>query len=116
MNDTKCMHMRVSIVVPTISCSYLEHLLSSLSKQTMKPWEVIIPIKGSNSRYVEELCAKNMLRCVVIEQSEGYFTHALNMGKREIIGDLVIFTDDDAMPPPSWIEKYVKLCYTLWDN
>jgi len=50
-----------------------------------------------------------MLKCVIIEQSEGYVTHALNMGKSEASGDLVIFTDDDAIAFPKWVERYIKL-------
>jgi hypothetical protein len=45
----------------------------------------------------------------VIDQRSGFFTHALNLGKKNAAGDLMLFTDDDATPPPKWIEKYVKL-------
>jgi len=100
---------KVSVVVPATSSSRLRYLLSSLSKQRLRPHEVIIVLKGINSNHIEEICAKNSLRCIVIEQTKGYFTHALNLGKREADGDIVIFTDDDAIAPPSWIKRYVKL-------
>lgn len=58
---------------------------------------------------VEKLCGKNSLRCSVIEQKRGYFTTALNMGKKEARGDVVIFTDEDAIAPHKWIERYARL-------
>jgi len=87
-----------------------------LSKQTVKPYEVIIVFKGSNLKHVDKICARNMLRGIVIEQTKGYFTHALNLGKKEVTGDIVIFTDDDAVAPPYWIERYIKLHQTYGDD
>jgi hypothetical protein len=66
-------------------------------------------------RHVENLCNRSNLPCVIIEQKHGYFTHALNLGKKEAKGDLLIFTDDDAIPLNRWIERYVKL-YRLYPN
>jgi glycosyltransferase involved in cell wall biosynthesis len=106
----------VSVVVPSTNYSYLKHLLSSLSRQTLRPYEVVIVVKGFNSRHIEELCTSSNLRCVVIEQTRGYFTHALNLGKRRASGDIVVFTDDDAIAPPKWIERYVKLHQMYRDN
>jgi GT2 family glycosyltransferase len=84
-------------------------LLLSLSKQTQRPYEVIIVLKDVNTKYVEEICAKKVLRCIIIEQTYGYFTHALNLCKKEASGEIAIFTDDDAIAPYSWIERYIKL-------
>jgi len=80
-----------------------------LSKQTAKPYEVIIVSKDVDSKRIEEICARNMFRYIIIEQTKGYFTHALNLGKKEVTGDIAVFTDDDAIAPPYWIERYIKL-------
>jgi GT2 family glycosyltransferase len=80
-----------------------------LSRQTQRPYEVIIVLKSTNAKYVEEICAKRALRCTIIEQTYGYFTRALNLCKREASGEIAIFTDDDAIALPSWIERYIKL-------
>jgi len=101
--------MKVSIVVPSKGCKYLGYLLTGLRNQNVKPNEVVLVIKECNLRYVEYLCSRNNLSCVIIEQKSGYFTHALNMGKREAKGDLIIFTDDDAIPLGKWVERYIKL-------
>jgi len=100
---------KVSIIIPSKGCNYIKYSLSALSSQTIRPYEVIIVIKGCDIKEVEDLCHKASLSCVVIEQRRGFFTHALNLGKKNATGDLMLFTDDDAIPPPKWIEKYVKL-------
>jgi len=37
------------------------------------------------------------MACDIIEQKIGHVTRALNVGKKEAKGDLIIFTDDDAV-------------------
>ena len=101
--------VKASIVVPSKECTYLNYLLMSLGGQTFKPFEVILVLKDCDLKVVEGLCQLHSLKCIIIEQKEGYFTHALNLGKREAKGDITIFTDDDAIPLQKWIERYVKL-------
>jgi len=100
--------MRVSIVVPSKGCKYLGYLLTGLRNQNVKPNEVVLVIKECDLRHVEDLCNRNNLPCAIIEQKSGYVTSAMNMGKKEAKGDLIIFTDDDAIPLNKWIEKYIK--------
>jgi len=101
--------MKISLVVPSNRCEYLKYLLSSLRNQTIKSFEIILVIKNCDFKGIDDLCRRYSLKCIVIEQREGYFTHALNLGKKEAKGDIVIFTDDDVVPPQKWIERYIKL-------
>jgi glycosyltransferase involved in cell wall biosynthesis len=103
------MVMKVSIVVPSKECVYLRYLLRNLRSQSYKFFEVILVLKDCDLRVVESLCQDYSLNCVVIEQKEGYFTHALNLGKKEARGDIIIFTDDDVIPLQKWVERYVRL-------
>jgi len=105
--------VRVSVVIPSKGCQYLEHTLRTLKEQTAKPYEVVLVLKDCNAKRVEALIGG--LNAMIIEQSEGFFTHALNMGKREARGDIVIFADDDVILPRGWIKRYVKL-HTLYKN
>jgi glycosyltransferase involved in cell wall biosynthesis len=107
------MGMKVSIVVPSKRCLYLRYLLRSLRNQSHKSFEVILVLKDCNFKIIESLCQAYSLNCVIIEQEEGYFTHALNLGKREARGDITIFTDDDVIPPQKWVERYIRL-HTLY--
>jgi glycosyltransferase involved in cell wall biosynthesis len=101
--------MKVSVIVPSKGCNYINYALSALRGQTINFHETILVVKGCNIKEAEDLCRKADLSCVVIEQRSGFFTHALNLGKKNATGDLLLFTDEDAIPLPKWIEKYVKL-------
>jgi len=105
--------MRVSVIIPSKGCQYLEYALRSLKSQTVKPHEVILVLKDCDTRRVEGLAEG--INAVIIEQKEGFFTHALNMGKRGARGDIVLFTDDDVIFPEGWVGRYVRL-HTLYRN
>jgi len=101
--------MKVSTIVPSRGCKYLKYLLQGLRGQSIKPYEVILIVKECNVRAVENLCRELNLPSIIIEQRLGYFTHALNIGKREARGDIAIFTDEDAIPLRKWIERYIEM-------
>lgn len=100
--------MKVSIVVPSKGCRFLNYLLSSLRNQVIKPHEVILVVRDCNIKAVERLCSNHQLSCIIIEQNGGYVTTAYNIGKRAADGDVILFTDDDAIAPKSWVKKYIK--------
>jgi len=102
------MSMRASVVVPSKNCDYLTYLLQGLRHQSIKPYEIVIVIKNCNTKLVENICRTHSLSCIVIEQKKGYVTHALNIGKKEVRGDIMLITDDDALPLNKWIERYIK--------
>jgi glycosyltransferase involved in cell wall biosynthesis len=101
--------MKVSFIVPSKGCRYLKYLLHGLRGQSTRPYEVIIVVKECDVRAVENLCRELDLPGIIIEQRQGYFTHALNIGRREARGDIAIFTDDDAIPLRKWIERYIEV-------
>lgn len=82
--------MKTSIIVPSKGCYYLRYLMFGLRSQSVKPNEVILVIKDCDLKSVESLCSTFNIPCTIIEQREGYFTHALNIGKREAGGDIII--------------------------
>jgi glycosyltransferase involved in cell wall biosynthesis len=101
--------MKVSVIVPSKKCKYLRYILASLRTQTIESFEIIIVVKDCDLKVIGELCREHFLKCIIVEQKEGYFTHALNLGKKEAKGDITIFTDDDTISLQKWIERYVKL-------
>ena len=101
--------MKISVIVPSKGCYYLRYLMSGLQGQSVKPNEVILVIKNCDLKSVEGLCNTSNIPCTIIDQREGHITHALNIGKKEARGDIVVFTDEDAIPLKKWIERYVKL-------
>ena len=101
--------VRVSVIIPSRGCVYLKYALIGLRRQTVRPYEVVLVLKECEVKMVEGVCARLGLPCKLIEQRRGYFTHALNLGKIEAGGDILLFTDDDAIPLERWIERYVRL-------
>ena len=101
--------MKISVVIPTTSINRLKTLLTSLKDQDLKPWEVVIVTKNIETRAVEKHCHNLGLNCIVLEQREGYFTRALNMGKNAATGDIIVFTDDDAIALKNWLKTYAIL-------
>lgn len=102
-------HLKTSVIVPSKGSTYLKYLLRALRNQRVKPYEVVLVLKNCDQKEVEKLCQYNDINYIIIEQRYGYFTHALNVAKRASSGDILIFTDNDAIPPKKWIEKYVEL-------
>jgi len=99
--------MKVSIVIPSKGCQYLGYTLKSLKGQVVKPYEVILVLKDCEVKRVEAITQG--VNSVVVEQKRGFFAHALNLGKGEARGDIIIFTDDDAILPKGWVKRYLKL-------
>lgn len=101
--------IKVSVIIPSKGCKFLEYALKSLSNQSSKPNEVILVLKGCEMQKIEKFCNSVNLNCTIEEQRNGFLTHALNLGKRIATGDILIFTDDDILAPERWVENYVKL-------
>ncbi len=52
----------------------------------------------------------------MLEQSSGYVAKRITWGIEHVSGDIVLFIDDDAIPPPDWIKTYVNLHSVFSDN
>ncbi len=89
--------MDVTVAIPTLCRPSLPILLRKLRRY--KDVEVILVYKG-------ELNTKEYNRA--IEQKEGYYEEALNIALREASSQLLLITDDDAIPSDRWVEEHVK--------
>lgn len=104
---------KISLIIPSKGCKFLEYALRSLANQSLKPTEVILVLKDCEIKIIERLCSEFNLNFILEEQKKGFVTNALNLGKKIAIGDILIFTDDDIIAPEKWIENYVKLFLKL---
>ena len=75
----------VSVVIPTLGRQTIEGTRRALQGQTRPPDEVV----------------------EVLDVERRGVSWARNEGFRQSRGDLVALTDDDAVPPPDWIERLV---------
>jgi glycosyltransferase involved in cell wall biosynthesis len=100
----------VSIVVCTRNRSdCLPQCLQAIVAQTLPPrhFEVIVVDNGSSddtARVAAPFCRQHSHIHYLREERVG-LSIARNTGVRASRGEIVAFTDDDAMPEPSWIER-----------
>ena len=101
---------RVSVLIPTYKrARLLSYVLRGLKNQTYKDFEVIIVLKPSGDN-TEEIVKnyKRWLNIKLILQKQGYFVDALNLGIKNVTGDIIAFLDDDAIPFPNWLQEHIK--------
>jgi len=94
--------MTVSIVIPAYNAAgSLPRLLTSLSRQTLRPYEVIVVDDGSTDATRELLSGwQAPFDLHVISQANAGVSVARNVGLRQVKGDAVLFADaDDALHP-----------------
>jgi len=67
-------------------------------------WKLVIVDNGSSdrSREIVQAFANRLTLTCVVEPRQGK-NRALNTGLADVAGDLVVFTDDDAVPGPAWL-------------
>jgi glycosyltransferase involved in cell wall biosynthesis len=79
-----------------------------LSNQSFKNFEVLVVLKPSGDgteTAVNKFQKKLNIR--VLNQKQGYVLDALNLGLANAKGEIIIFLDDDAIPFPDLIQRYV---------
>lgn len=97
------MSRKFSVVIPSFNrAGLIPYTLKALQAQTLPPLEVIVVLKPTGDG-TEAILDKFGAKTLV--QTEGAFTHALNMGVREVRGEIIAFTDSDAIPEPDWLER-----------
>jgi len=84
----------------------LPRLLDALERQSPPAggWKVVAIDNGGRrgaGRLLRE--RSNRLPMTVVTEARRGKSAALNAGLSEIEGDLVVFTDDDVVPPPDWL-------------
>lgn len=102
--------LKISVIIVTYNRPQsLECCLSFLSRQTMHPDEVIIIDNGSDVSY--EAVMHRYERILPIRYryvTRQYISVARNQGIAMAKGDIVVFTDDDCMPVPQWLERIIE--------
>lgn len=105
---------RSAIEASIIVCTYnraesLRDTLRALCAQKTKPsreWEVVVVDNNSKDhtrKVVEEMQSEWPLLRYEFEQAQG-LSHARNHGIAAAQGDILLFTDDDVLPEPDWME------------
>ena len=97
---------KVAILIPTINnADELAIVLDRLTQQTYPDIEIVI--SDSKSRdHTKDVCEK--YGATWIEDPSTNRADACNFALRQMDHDLVLFTDDDTVPPLDWAEKLIR--------
>ena len=97
---------KIAVLIPTINnADELEIVLERLSKQTYDDFEVVISDSKSKD-HTKEVCEK--YGATWIDDPSRNRANACNFALEQMDHDLVLFTDDDTIPPLDWVEKLVR--------
>jgi cellulose synthase/poly-beta-1,6-N-acetylglucosamine synthase-like glycosyltransferase len=96
--------MSVSIIIPTFNgASRIGNCLDALLKQTVgRDAEILVVNDGSTDNTVEIMARYAAVR--LISQANAGPAAARNRGALEASGTIILFTDDDCMPMPDWLD------------
>ena len=102
--------MSATVVIPTYERpSKLERTLQSVCAQTVEDYDVVVVDDGSDSDAQSDVLARfeAVPRIEVVRQENAGPAAARNRGWRRADGEYVLFTDDDCVVPPEWVESLV---------
>jgi len=90
----------------------LDGLLESLARQSLPPDEVVVVDNHSTLSYSEVLrkYRDRLPLKTVVEHTPG-IAAARNRGVRESSGEIILFTDDDCVVDPHWVDNLVRPFY-----
>jgi len=94
----------VSIIIPTFNgASRIGNCLDALLRQKPRPnVEILVVDDGSTDNTADVVGRYPGVRCIT--QSNAGPAAARNRGAAEAHGTIVLFTDDDCVPMPDWLE------------
>lgn len=99
--------MRISVIIPTYRRpKELERCLKALKEQTRQADEILVVVRDSDEEtkiFLENIKSNyHGLRSIIVNVPGQ--VAALNAGLESAKGDIIAFTDDDAVPYLNWLE------------
>jgi glycosyltransferase involved in cell wall biosynthesis len=100
--------MRISIVIPTFNgAGRIGRTLDAIRNQTFQgELEIIVVDDGSRDAMAQAVGAFEGVK--LLSQPNQGPAAARNHGARVASGDILLFTDDDCVPQPDWIERMLE--------
>ena len=105
----------ISIVLPTYySHRTIADCLAAIAAQTLKNFEVIV-VNSSPEAETERIVAAQYPGAIFHQSPSRLLPHAArNVGVSLSRGDLIVFTDPDCAPDPTWLEELVTVHREGW--
>lgn len=95
--------MTISVVIPAYNEEkYLPQTLASLKKLQRTPNEIIV-VNASSTDKTEDIAIRAGAK--VITEKKSTIGYSRQMGLKAAKGDVVAFTDSDAIVPPDWLTR-----------
>lgn len=100
--------LSISIIIPTFNgAGRIGNCLASLRSQIIGcNAEILVVDDGSTDNLAEVVAQFEGVR--LIRQANAGPAAARNHGAREATGEILLFTDDDCVPNPDWLEKMLS--------
>ena len=103
--------MRISIVIPAYNEQYhLPLCLEAISKQTFKPYQVIVVDNNSTDNTAKIANSYKFVK--LIQENKQGIVHARNTGFNAARGDLIARIDADTIIPSDWLKNINQLFLT----
>jgi glycosyltransferase involved in cell wall biosynthesis len=105
--------LTTSVIIVTKDRPHLiGDLFEALTAQTVMPGEIVVVDNNSRRSYAEvfEAYRTRLPLRIFVEMTPG-IPAARNRGIQEARYDIILFTDDDCVPQPHWLEKMVEPFY-----
>jgi len=95
----------VSVVIPTFGrVEKLAETLAALDRQEGEAFEVVVVDDGSSQPVTREMLPDpHRFTLRILRQTNQGPAAARNLGAKEANGEILLFTDDDCLPCPSWV-------------
>jgi GT2 family glycosyltransferase len=96
---------RYGVVVPSYARPVeLARCLDALARQR-RAFDEIVVVTRADDPGTAEVARSSATRCTVLSLDEPGVLAAMAAGTRAMSTDVICFTDDDAVPPPDWLER-----------
>ncbi len=98
----------MSIIIPTFNgASRINNCLDALLKQTAeRDAEILVVNDGSTDNTADVVTRHAGIR--LVSQANAGPAAARNRGASEARGTIILFTDDDCVPMPNWLDAMIK--------
>ena len=97
----------ISVCIPTIRPTTIEHAVRSIRQQTYCDWELVVVGQGDEVvlRAAVESASASDQRLRYIHSERRGLSIARNLGIRATTGEIVAFMDDDCEAAPDWLAQ-----------
>lgn len=100
--------MKITIVITLLNDKRVLKTLESLTKQSLKPDEVIVADGGSKKELISKIKKFEKYDYIKLHHIPGTIAESRNKTMKIVNGDIIVFIDSDEIAPEDWLDKITK--------